>query len=188
MQHRHYIDRTGNDGKELNTPAWGFAMKYFTRQLYDMSQPKSYRTQEEEEAAWPRIEALWKEAQAEYQRMFAAVLPSLPVGARTFFEKVNMHDARVLSVTTEPNDTLTMVFDTTGSWLPGERFQVSFYGVKQAEGLTGLEGEWWLYTEVHPSDLAAFDLQVLCEKTEFRIVANDVSYTAIGERKKKQRH
>jgi hypothetical protein len=50
-------------------------MKYFTRQLYDMSQPKNYRTQEEEEATWPRIDALWKEARAEYQRMFAAVLP-----------------------------------------------------------------------------------------------------------------
>lgn len=162
-------------------------MKYFTRQLYDVSQPKNYRTQEQWTAEWPRIDALWKEARAEYQRMLAAVLPSLPVGARTFFEKVHMHDARVLSVTTEANDTLTMVFDTTGSWLPGERFQVSFQGVKQAEGLAGLEGEWWVYEEVHSSDLAAFDLQVLCEKTEFRIIANDVSYAAIGERKKKQR-
>jgi hypothetical protein len=163
-------------------------MKYFTRQLSDMSQPKYYRTEEEMQAAWPRIDALWKEARAEYQRMLATVLPSLPVGARTFFDKVQMHDAKVLSVTTEPNDTLTMVFDTTGSYLPGERFQVSFQGVKQAEGLAGLEGEWWVYEEVHSSDLAAFDLQVLCEKTEFRIVANDVSYSAIGERKKKQRH
>ncbi len=153
-----------------------------------MSQPKNYRTQEEEEATWPGIQALWKEARAEYQRMFAAVLPSLPVGARTFFEKVQMHDAKVLSVTAESNDTLTMVFDTTGSWLPGERFQVSFQGVRLVEGLAGLEGEWWVYEEVHSSDLAAFDLQVLCEKTEFRIVANDVSYVAIGERKKKQRH
>lgn len=163
-------------------------MKYFTRQLYDLRQPKHYRTEEEYIASWPRTDALWKEARAEYQRMFAAVLPSLPVGARTFFDKVHMHDAKVLSVTTESNDTLTMVFDTTGSWLPGERFQVSFQGVKQAEGLAGLEGEWWVYEEVHSSDVAAFDLQVLCEQTEFRIVANDVSYAAIGERKKKQRH
>jgi hypothetical protein len=163
-------------------------MKYFTRQLYDTSQPKNHRTHEEEEAAWPRIEALWKEAQAEYQRMFAAVVPSLPVAARAFFEKVNMHDAKVLSVITKPNDTVTMVFDTIGSWLPGEQFHVSFYGVKLVEGLAGLKGEWWLYTEVHSSDSAAFDLQVLCERTEFRIVASDVSCTAIGERKKKQRH
>jgi hypothetical protein len=162
-------------------------MKFFTRQLYDMSQPKNYRTQEEEEATWPHIEALWKEVQVEYQRMFASVVLSLPVGARTFFEKVNMHDAKFLSVITEPNDTVTMVFDTGGSWLPGDQFQVSFHGVKLIEGIVGLEGEWWLYTEVHPSDLAAFDLQVLCGKTEFRIVANDVSFAAIGERKKKQR-
>ena len=163
-------------------------MKYFTRQLYDMSQPKNYPTQEEEEAAWPRIEALWDDARAEYQRTFAVVVPSLPVGARTFFETVNMHDAKVLSVTTEPHDTVTMVFDTSASWLPGERFKVSFYGVKHVEGLMGLEGDWWLYAEVHASDLAAFDLQVLCEKNEFRIVADNVSYWAIGERKKKQRH
>jgi hypothetical protein len=42
--------------------------------------------------------------------------------------------------------------------------------------------------EVHPSDLAAFDLQVLCEKSEFRIIANDISFVAIGEKKKRQRH
>ena len=99
-----------------------------------------------------------------------------------------MHDAKVQSVITEPNDTVTMVFDTIGSWLPGNRFQVSFHGVKLVDGLTGLEGEWWLYTEVHPSDSAVFDLQVLCEKTEFRIVANDISFVAIGEKKKKQRN
>lgn len=163
-------------------------MKFFTRQLYDTSQPKNYRTQEEVEAVWPRIEALWKEAQADYQRMFTTVVQSLPVGARTFFEKVHMHDAKFLSVTTEPNDTVTMVFDTIGSYLPGEQFQVSFHGVKLVDGLTGLEGEWWLYTEVHPSDTAAFDLHVLCEKIEFRVVANDVSFTAIGERKKRQRN
>lgn len=163
-------------------------MKHFTRQLYDLSQPKNYSTDEDHEAAWSRIEALWNEAKAEYQRMSAPVLASLPVGARTFFEAVEMHDAKFQSVSTEPNDTITMVFDTTGSFLPGERFQVSFHGVKQADGLTGLEGDYWLYTEVHATDLAAFDLQVLCWKTEFRIIANDISFEAIGERKKRQRH
>ncbi len=161
-------------------------MEYFTRQLYDLSQPENNSTPFE--AALPRIEALWREAEAEYQRMFASVLPSLPVGARAFFEKVEMHDAKFLSVVTEPNETVTMLFDTTGSWLPGERFQVSFHGVKQVDGLTGLEGEYWLYTEVHPSSSAAFELQVLCWRTEFRIVADDVSSAAIGEKKKKQRH
>jgi hypothetical protein len=150
-------------------------MKYFTRELHELSQPKRGLTEDEEEASWPRIKALWDSAQAEYRRVFASVVPSLPAGARTFFENVHMHDARILSVNHGPDNTVAMVFDTKGSFLPGKRFFVTFHGVKTTEGLTALEGEWWVYQEVHPSNLGAFDLQVLCARTEFRVVADDVS-------------
>ena len=51
---------------------------------------------------------------------------------------------------------------------------IRFSQASKTAGLDTIEGDWWLYEEFHLSDLAVFELHVLCEESEFVIAADDI--------------
>ena len=148
-------------------------MKFFTHKLQQQLQtriPEDFR-----EAI-----AKWDAAKLQYEQVLNEVRDSFPRGVRDFL-KVSLHDAVIKSVEELPKTrTITITLfhypSSRGSY-PGTRYFVTFHGTLIADGLEGLIGETWLYEEMHPSDAAAFEFHVLCEKSEFRIVANDITLT-----------
>lgn len=144
-------------------------MKFFTRDLHD-------RSQTQDESLWAGIEAEWAAANTQRNSLFDSLRESLPDAVREFFANQSLHDSVIQSLDGRRPQGTAMSLNTKGApWATGTVCDLEFSSVRLAEGLDDLIGQWWLYHEFHPAEPGAFDLRVLCDKSEFRIIAGDLT-------------
>ena len=126
----------------------------------------------------PRVSnaiAEWSHAAEQNRLAFEAIHESLPPGARVHFAENLLHDARIESVEQGTSElTFTLRHVATRLW-PSIVYRLVIYTVQLAEGIDVLEGQHWLYHEVHLTNDAAFELRVLCDKTSFRVMGEEVT-------------
>ena len=145
-------------------------MKFITRQLYDAQQgdpdlPEVVQAAKD-----------WDATCGRYRRHLASLRPLLPRSMQEFCD-TSLHDGIIESVSQE-SDELRLHIAGCGCWGPGGALQLIFRGVKSAQGVDQITGDCWLYEEVHPSDLAAFEYHVLLERSEFVVAADGVQLIA----------
>jgi Protein of unknown function (DUF4085) len=144
-------------------------MIFFTRQLYQGTQPKS---------GWElRADRVWHQRLKICTRYEAVIRPLLPSSVVRFLRK-SLHDAVVESVS-QRSGKLVLIMDArpcaSGSYR-GHRVRLTFGGVRGRIRTSGLVGEWWLYREVHLSSRAKFSLHLLFTKSELEIEADGLSF------------
>jgi len=141
-------------------------MKFFTRQLYDAQQgdpdlPEVVQADKE-----------WHAVSERYQCHIASLRPQLPNSMQQLCD-TSLHDGVIESVSREGNE-IHLHIAGCGCWGPGGPLELIFRGVKSAQGIEDITGAWWLYEEVHPSDVAAFEYHVLLDRSEFVVAADAV--------------
>ena len=146
-------------------------MQFYKRKVM---YPRKYTEETSKE-----IDRLFKE----YASHVKAIRDSLPEGARAL-SGISFHDATVKEVKHVSRREVEIVIETGGYDILSERnvleyggYRLSFSGVKQVWVPHTVVGDTWLYEEMHLSDIAAFDYQVLLYKDEIRIQAEDVRLT-----------
>jgi hypothetical protein len=104
---------------------------------------------------------------------------SLSEGARTL-ATLSFHDAGIKEVRHLSKREVHILIEGSGydifrhDTLAYGVYTLAFSGVRQAWVPYTIAGDTWLYEEMHLSDVAAFDYQVLLVKDEIRIQADDV--------------
>ena len=115
----------------------------------------------------------------EYQSHVLSIKDSLPEGALAL-SSISFHDAQIKAVTHFSKKAVEITIEGGGyDFLRKEHlsygdYTLLFSGVKKAWVPHTIVGNVWLYNEIHLSDVAAFDYQVLLDKDEIRIQADDI--------------
>jgi hypothetical protein len=124
------------------------------------------------------IDKLFKE----YAAHIKTIRDSLPEGARAL-SSISFHDATIKEVRHVSKKEVEIVIESGGydilskNTLEYGGYTLSFSGVNKAWVPYTIVGDTWLYEEMHLSDVAVFDYQVLLYKDEIRIQADDVRLT-----------
>jgi hypothetical protein len=138
------------------------ALKYFTRSLYEQLQPGS--------GVPPEVAlANWSTAVTAYRTVAATIKSQLPRAMQRLDES-SLHDATIQRAETTPDGVVVIEADQN-PWYT----TLTFRGVLIAEGINDIIGDRWLHEEAHLHAKAAFDFRVLLEKSQFRIIADDVT-------------
>lgn len=133
-------------------------MKFFTRELYEAIQG-------DVEGALDR----WEEARKAYGRHLAGIEAGLPLGMRRLAGR-SLHDGQVRAVRRGERELVMEVEDPIG--IRGV-VRVRFLGAREAEGLEGVVGDYWLYEEVEVVGEGAVEFRVLLQEGEIRVVAEE---------------
>jgi hypothetical protein len=142
-------------------------MRFFKRKVMYPSRHTEVTSKE--------IDRLFKE----YAAQIKTIRNSLPEGARTL-SSISFHDATIKEVRHISKKDVEIVIEGGGydvlskNSLEYGGYTLSFSGVKKAWVPYTIAGDTWLYEEMHLSDVAAFDYQVLLDNDEIRIQADDV--------------
>ena len=94
--------------------------------------------------------------------------------------RLSFHDAKVKAVAAPVKNGVEIQLDGAAydllerTWSKPQPITLSFSGVKKVWVPDALVGDVWLYEEVHLSEMAAFDYQVLLHKDEIRVRADCV--------------
>jgi hypothetical protein len=137
-------------------------MKYFTRSLYEQLQPGSG-------IQFEVASAHFNTAATAYQSVADTIKPQLPRGMQRIVE-TGLHDATIRRAETTPGGEVVIEADQN-PWYT----TLTFRGVKITEGINDSIGDRWLYEEAHLHTKATFDFRVLLEKSQFRIIADDLT-------------
>ena len=113
----------------------------------------------------------WDRLCKAYDMHLQRIRKSLPENVRAL-SRANFHDATIVSIARPSKSDI--VITLRGGYLHSGFSILSFYGVKKAWLPDTVIGDTLLYEEVHLSEWAVFDYQVLLEKDEIRIHADDV--------------
>jgi hypothetical protein len=144
-------------------------MKYITRDLYLSTQ-----------SATAESHRRWNEACAAYRAELAAIKSRLPPAMRSFSD-ITLHDGIVKSAVRPRPDCVELQVDASNNpWGPRGQFRVVFSGVPQVEGLSEIVGDEWLYEEVHLDPDGGFEYCILLLRSEFRVVADDVTFETVS--------
>jgi Protein of unknown function (DUF4085) len=93
---------------------------------------------------------------------------------------LSFHDAKVLALAQPRKNEIEITLDSAGyhliqqRWLKVRTTRLLFSDVRKFWVPPSIVADFWLYEEMHLSDLAAFDYQVMMAKDEIRIQANEV--------------
>ncbi len=118
----------------------------------------------------------------EYAAHVKAIRDSLPEGARAL-SSISFHDATIKVVKHVSRKEVEIVIESGGYDILSNKtleyggYTLTFSGVKKAWLPYTVVGDTWLYEEMHLSDVAVFDYQVLLVNDEIRIQADDVRLT-----------
>lgn len=175
-------------------------MKFYTRDLYASIQTTSRIR------GW-LAHRRWTRADRAYSQHLGALRPTLAPSVRDFSD-LSLHDGEVTSANFV-DTTLVLELEGHGYWGPsGADLQeamraanallrepgtvgvalprrkptsltVTFVGVSLVEGLEQLVGNCWLYDEFHAAPDGAFDYQALLDRSEFRVIARDVTVSPL---------
>ena len=93
---------------------------------------------------------------------------------------LSFHDTRVTSVTQPSKREIEIslsgpVYDLIrDGWMKGRTTRLHFYDARKIWVPQSIINDFWLYEEIHLSDIAAFDYQAMLSKDEIRVQANEV--------------
>jgi|HubBroStandDraft_6_1064221.scaffolds.fasta_scaffold814688_1 hypothetical protein len=138
-------------------------MKYFTRELMDRGQCGRHD---------------WMRQSKAYRAELRAHEPKLPQSVRTFYRKVELHDAVLTGVVyrPDPNGANELELELGG-------YRVTFLGVRRQAGWSEALDQAWLYDELYSAEGGRFKLLVLFSETECEIVAANVRCFSEGFQK-----
>ena len=94
--------------------------------------------------------------------------------------RLSFHDAKVKAVAAPAKNRVEIKLGGVAydllekTWSKPQLITLSFSGVKKAWVPDTIVGDVWLYEEMHLSEIAAFDYQVLLHKDEIRVRADRV--------------
>jgi len=145
-------------------------MIFFTRELYLGVQPKS---------GWERkARNEWQRRRDIYHRYYNAIAPMLPAAVRRLC-KQTLHDGVIREARLTKQE-LSILVDATNALggFRGRQVRLTFRGVKQKPMIAKLAGRWWLYEEAHLSRRAKFNFQVLFDREELEIEADELRIEA----------
>jgi hypothetical protein len=143
-------------------------MRFFTRQLYESLQQPPYPPDDAERG--------WCETVEAYQAELRVIKPRLPPAVQAFAD-VTLHDGVVKSAERPTPDCVQLRVDASNNpWGPRGLFCVTFGGIREVEGLPAVVGDDWLYEEVHLHPGGRFEYCVLLWRSEFRVVADEVTF------------
>jgi hypothetical protein len=151
-------------------------MIFFTRKLFQGYQDNS---------GWERrARKEWRRNSEIYQAYLQVISPLLPHSIVRLTAD-DLHDSVVMRAA-QKGRSLTMVLGTANSFslVRPCPLRLTFTALKRRVDTSGLEGQCWLYDEVHLSSIARFNLQVLFDRSELEVEADDVQI----ERLKGRRH
>ena len=127
-----------------------------------------------------------RDTKVEWDRLFEAYRQHLNAIRAELSEdawklaRLSFHDAKVKAVAVpDKRKVLIKIYGTVCDLLEKSRSKpqlitLSFSGVKKAWVPDTIVGDFWLYEEMHLSEIAAFDYQVLLHKDEIRVRADHV--------------
>ena len=146
-------------------------MKFITRELYDAMQAGPDTP--ESDAA----DARWELQTEAYQRHLTSIRDELSDSMREFCD-ISFHDGIIRAVRRPSDKRLVLEIDATHNpWGPRGVFLVQFDGVMEVEGGEDIIDEWWLYEEIDLHHEAGFEYCVLLDKSQLRVVANEVTFS-----------
>jgi hypothetical protein len=146
-------------------------MIFYTRELFEGIQPNS---------GWERRAIReWDRRAAIHARYADVIAPLLPAAVVRLCDQ-GLHDGVVLAASRRDHE-LEMVIDTTNALtgFRGSAVRLTFRGVRGRPSVARLPGEWWLYEEAHLSARARFNLQILFNKAELEIEADELSIDVV---------
>lgn len=151
-----------------NSPVYrlGTGMIFFTRELYEGTQPRS---------GWERRAMRETERRGKiYEKYFDVIAPLLPRAVIRLC-KTGLHDGVIHEAALKDHE-LVLVVDTTHSLsgFRGSLVSLTFRGVRGHPATSKLVGEWWLYEEAHLSSHAPFSLHVMFNKVDLEIEAEEL--------------
>ena len=142
-------------------------MRFITRELYLSQQPDSDIPEEESEQDW---DDQWKAL----RQHFEEIKSKLPEGAQALGE-TTFHDSLVENISQPISSEVVVSLDASRNpWGPQGKIELVFHGVVRVSGLNDIVGDYWLYEEVDLDQEGSFRFNVLFEKSELEICANDV--------------
>jgi hypothetical protein len=121
----------------------------------------------------------WDKLFADYRKHLNAIRAELSDEAWGL-ARLSFHDAKAKAVAVpDKRKVLIKIYGTVCDLLEKSRSKpqlitLSFSGVKKARVPDAIVGDFWLYEEMHLSEIAAFDYQVLLHKDEIRVQADRV--------------
>ena len=107
----------------------------------------------------------WRQASKAYSAYYKKHEGDLPENLRYMLKRYAFHDAIVQEVSRVSKDRLLIRLDD---------YDVTFLGVSESDCTAKLVGDMWLYDEVYKHGRESFELLVLLDDSEMRIVARDV--------------
>jgi hypothetical protein len=137
-------------------------MMFFTRQLYQDTQPKSGRER------WADRE--WSRRAKIYEQYEATIQPLLPPSVVRFSRK-SFHDAEVEAIS-QSSGGIVMILDSRPCG--GRRVRLTFSGVRRRIRTRGLVGQWLFYREIHLCSRARFSVHFLFTMSEAEIDADEI--------------
>lgn len=122
------------------------------------------------------IQNQWDEVHAAYESYYNSVKDKLPECILKICDE-KLREARVIDIGMPKQGVLVIQIDTRFTELSNkgiDQILLTFYGVKsiKTEGIIRLQA--WQYSEVHISDVSAFELQILFEEGELAFLADEV--------------
>jgi hypothetical protein len=129
-------------------------MKYFTRGLMDRGQCGRHD---------------WTKQSKAYMAELRTHEPKVSESVRTFYRKVELHDAVLTGIAYRPglNGANELELELGG-------YRVTFLGVRRQAGWSEAIDQAWLYEELYSAQGGRFKLLVLFSETECEIVAANV--------------
>jgi len=121
----------------------------------------------------------WKSIFSAYNKHLEKIKTKLPVDALKL-AYLDFHDAEITRVVRSSKREVRIELKglatniKTGDLLTGEAFELVFKDAAMIWVPESVQGDIWLYEEMHLSDIAAFDYRVLFDKDEIRVQADKV--------------
>ena len=94
--------------------------------------------------------------------------------------KYNFHDTKVLAARNLQGNIVEIDLQCSEGFMDEGLYTLIFNGVKLIEVSDDFIGSWWIYSEIHLSDVGKFQLNVLFDSedcsvfNEMKIIADDV--------------
>lgn len=141
-------------------------MKYFTRELYQEQQgdPDLPKVREAEKK--------WETALKEYKECINHMKSSLSTNLQAFSD-LDLHDGLIETVSMN-DDNLVIAVDCRETAVKSETLELTFRGIESVKGIENIVDDCWLYEEIFLLDSGKFKLNVLLEKSEIEIIAEEV--------------
>ena len=120
------------------------------------------------------------QAEEAYSAHLDKIRPKLPPRMQTL-AGTTLHDGVVVAASRPSGSEFVVDVNAADNpWGPRGAYRLRFTGVRQVDGFDTLVGDYWLYEEVHSHAEARFEYRVLCARSDFRVVADDVDVQPVA--------